>query len=86
MLSPLDAALVRARFWQLQVPLTILSADQMGLHTVGDMGEPITFPDIDAVNFFLLGYRMGSESQDVTLPTEEAPPESEVAPEQEPPD
>jgi len=80
----MEVAALRGRFWQQQIPMTILGADQAGIHTTDDLGQSVTFPDQTAVDFFLLGYRMGQHAETAALPTEEAPAESEVASEQEP--
>jgi hypothetical protein len=51
---------VRARFWELQIPLTIVMAPgDVGVTALSDFGERIHFPDQGAVQFFLMGYRLG---------------------------
>jgi hypothetical protein len=50
----------RERFWELQVPLTLIMAPgDVGVTALSDFGERIHFPDQASIQFFLLGYRLG---------------------------
>ena len=54
---------IRARFWEMQVPMTVLTSDQKGVHAISTFGQRVTFPTQEAVDFFLLGYKMGEQQQ-----------------------
>lgn len=71
---------VRAEFWQLQIPMTILVAPpgEQGVTALSDFGERVHFPDRTAVSFFLLGYRTGQNQ-----PPLEEPQLGDATPEQE---
>lgn len=53
---------IRARFWEAQVPMTVVTADQAGVHAISTFGQRVTFPTQEAVDFFLLGFKMGEMS------------------------
>jgi len=65
---------VRAKFWQLQVPMTVMPASN-GILGISDFGQRVIFPDSDAIDFFLLGYRMGSTAAPIMAP---APPDEQT--------
>jgi hypothetical protein len=60
----------RARFWELQIPMTVLdSPDGQGVDAYGDYGLQIHFPDQTAIDFFLLGYRTAqSQAAPIVVP------------------
>lgn len=72
----------RARFWELQIPMTVLdSPDGQGVDAYGDYGVQIHFPDQTAIDFFLLGYRTAqSQAAPIVTPglATEPPPEEET--------
>lgn len=50
----------RERFWELQVPLTLaFTPGEAGVTAFSDFGERIHFPDQNAIQFFLMGYKLG---------------------------
>jgi hypothetical protein len=66
----LDFQSLMAQFWQLQVPMTLVP-DPTGQGVLGmaSYGERVHFQTQDQVNFFLLGYRLGTQkAQEVTPP------------------
>jgi hypothetical protein len=59
----------RTLFWQHQVPMTVLPATGAeGITVISDFGQRIHFPDLQAIQFFLLGYRTGQESSPLPPP------------------
>jgi hypothetical protein len=59
----------RTLFWQHQIPMTILPATGgLGVTALSDFGQRIHFPDAQAIDFFLLGYRTGQEATPLPAP------------------
>jgi len=70
-MPPPDFYATMARFWQLQVPITLLpDPSGVGLLGLAPYGERVHFTDQSEVEFFLLGYRLGEQ----TATTPDLPP------------
>ena len=60
---------VRSQFWQLQVPMLVMeSPTGIGVDGITEYGERVHFPDQTAIQFFLVGYRLGEDQAQAPPP------------------